>query len=236
MKRFGNIVRAKSNAALDKAEDPRQALDLAFQDQQDNLVKVRRAIADVATAKKRLEIQAEQLQAQGAKLADQAKAALQQNNEDLAREALTRREAIAAQLKELEIQHGQIAEQEQKLEDTATGLQTQIDAFRVKKESLKASYTAAEASSHISESMAGISTSMHDAGSALERAQDKVTEMQARSGALDDLLSSGALTDLTSPRDDIQAQLDHASTSSAVDAQLAALKTQLNAELPEGGQ
>ena len=51
---------------------------------------------------------------------------------------------------------------------------------------------------------------------AMQRAQDKIDEMQARAGAMDELLASGALTDLTSPNDDIQAQLDKASTTSTV--------------------
>ncbi len=227
MKRVQTIFQAKANAALDKAEDPRQTLDLAYEQQLDNLTKVKRAVADVATARKRIEIQAEQLKAQGDKLAEQAKAALAQGNEPLAREALTRREAIAAQLKDLDTQHASVVEQEQKLEDTATKLQTEIEAFRTRKETIKATYTAAEASTHVNEAVTGISTSMNDAGAALQRAQDKVAEMQARSGALDELLASGTLTDLTGPADDIQAQLDKASATSSVDAQLAALKSQL---------
>ncbi|OYV60681.1 MAG: phage shock protein A [Actinobacteria bacterium 21-73-9] len=229
MKRVQTIFQAKANAALDKAEDPRQTLDLAYEQQLDNLTKVKRAVADVATARKRIEIQAEQLKAQGDKLAEQAKAALAQGNEPLAREALGRREAIASQLKDLETQHVSVDEQEKKLEDTATKLQTEIESFRTRKETIKATYTAAEASTHVNEAVTGISTSMNDAGAALQRAQDKVAEMQARSGALDELLASGALTDLTGSSDDIQAQLDKASTTSSVDAQLAALKTQLAA-------
>ncbi len=232
MKRVGTIFKAKSNAALDKMEDPRQTLDLSYEQQLDNLTKVRRAVADVATARKRIEIQAEQLKSQGDKLAEQAKQALAQNNEPLAREALTRREAIANQLKDLDAQHASVAEQEEKLTETAQRLQTEVEAFRTKKETIKATYTAAEASAHVSEAVSGISTSMGDAGAALQRAQDKVAEMQARSGALDELLSSGALTDLTSNRDDIQAQLDAAGGSSEVDAQLAALK----AQMAEGGE
>jgi phage shock protein A len=229
MKRVQTIFQAKANAALDKAEDPRQTLDLSYEQQLDNLTKVKRAVADVATARKRIEIQADQLKAQGDKLADQAKAALAQGNEPLAREALTRREAIAGQLKDLDSQHASVVEQEQKLEDTATKLQSEIEAFRTKKETIKATYTAAEASAHVNEAVAGISTSMGDAGAALQRAQDKVAEMQARSGALDELLASGALTDLTGSTDDIQAQLDKAGASSSVDAQLAALKAQIGA-------
>jgi phage shock protein A len=235
MKRVSTIFQAKANDALNKAEDPRQTLDLSYEQQLENLTKVKRAVADVATARKRVEIQAEQLKSQGDKLADQAKAALAQGNEPLAREALTRREAIASQLKDLEVQHASIAEQEQKLEDTSTKLQTEIEAFRTKKETIKATYTAAEASAHVNEAVSGISTSMGDAGAAMQRAQDKVADMQARSGALDELLASGALTDLTSSRDDIQAQLDTASANSDIDAQLAALKAGgAPASLPSG--
>ena len=238
MKRISTIFQSKTNAALNRVEDPRQTLDLSYEQQLDNLTKVKRAVADVATARKRVEIQAEQLKSQGDKLAEQAKAALGQNNEPLAREALTRREAISTQLKDLETQHATILEQEQKLTETAQRLQTEVEAFRTKKETIKATYTAAEASAHISEAVSGISTSMGDAGAAMQRAQDKVAEMQARSGALDELLASGALTDLTSTNDDIQAQLDKAKGSSDIDAQLAAMKTQMasgsSTELPSG--
>jgi phage shock protein A len=230
-KRIATIFQAKSNAALNKMEDPRQTLDLSYEQQLENVTKVRRAVADVATARKRVEIQAEQLKTQGDKLAEQAKAALAQNNESLAREALTRREGIAAQLKDLDTQHATIVEQEDKLTQTLQRLETEVAAFRTRKETIKATYTAAEASSHINEAVAGISTSMTDAGAAMQRAQDRVAEMQARSGALDELLASGALTDLNSPSDDIQAQLDKVGSASDVDAQLAALK----AQLPTGG-
>ena len=236
MKRISTIFQAKANTALNNAEDPRETLDLSYEQQLENLTKVKRAVADVATARKRVEIQAEQIKAQGDKLADQAKAALAQGNEPLAREALTRREALVAQLKDLETQDAQVEEQQHKLEDTATKLQTQVEAFRTKKETIKATYTAAEASAHVSEAISGISTSMGDAGAAMQRAQDKVAQMQARSGALDELMSSGALTDLTgTATDDIQAQLDRASANSDIDAQLAALKSQI-ASPPAAGE
>lgn len=241
MKRISTIFQAKANTALNNAEDPRETLDLSYEQQLENLTKVKRAVADVATARKRVEIQAEQIKAQGDKLADQAKAAMSQGNEPLAREALTRREALVAQLKDLEVQHAQVEEQQHKLEDTATKLQSEVEAFRTKKETIKATYTAAEASAHVSEAISGISTSMGDAGAAMQRAQDKVAQMQARSGALDELMSSGALTDLTgSNTDDIQAQLDKASANSDIDAQLAALKHQVasapvSGELPTSG-
>jgi len=98
MKRLSGIVQAKTNKLLDKAEDPRESLDLSYQKQLESLQKVRRSVADVTTAKKRIELQATQLQQQADKLQQQAKAALTQGNEDLAREALGRRTALADQL------------------------------------------------------------------------------------------------------------------------------------------
>lgn len=234
-KRMGEVFQAKTNKVLDKVEDPRETLDLAYQKQLEQLTKVKRSVADVATARKRIELQAQQLKDQADKLQEQAKAALEQGNEPLAREALSRREAIASQLSSLEVQHTQIAEQEAHLIETSHKLEASIEQFRTQKETVKASYTAAEAETKVNEAVSGISSSMGDAGQALQRANDKVAEMQARASATDELLSSGALTDLTKPVDDIQAALDKASTASAVDTQLAALKAELGST-PAAGE
>ena len=226
-KRFLNIFRAKTNKLLDRVEDPRDTLDLSYEKQLENIQKMRRSIAEVATAKKRVEIQANQLQAQGSKLQEQARLALGQGLEDLAREALTRRATIAGELTELETQHTQISAQQDKLVETSERLQAQVAAFRTRKETLKATYTAAEAQTRIGEAVAGISGSMSDAGATMQRAEDKISQMQARAGAIDELLASGALTDLSSSTDDIQAKLDKVSATSQVERELAALKTEL---------
>jgi len=234
MKRLSGIVQAKTNKLLDKAEDPRESLDLSYQKQLESLQKVRRSVADVTTAKKRIELQATQLQQQADKLQQQAKAALGQGNEDLAREALARRAALAEQLTDLQSQHQQVATQEDKLVETAKRLQAQVDAFRTKKETMKATYTAAEAQTKIGEAVSGISESMSDAGMTLQRAQDKIDGMQSRAGAMDELLASGALTNLSAPVDDIQAQLDKVSSTDQVDNDLAALKAEIGAGGPAG--
>ena len=226
--RMTSIFQAKANKALDKVEDPRETLDLSYEKQLDSLTKVKRAVADVATSRKRIELQATELQKQADKLQGQAKAALEQGNEDLAREALTRRAALGEQLKDLEAQHAQVQEQETKLIETSQTLQSRVEQFRTQKETIKASYTAAEAETKVSEAVSGISDSMGDAGQAMTRAQDKIAQMQARAGAMDELLASGALTDLSRPVDDIQAQLDKVASVSTVDQELAALKSQVS--------
>jgi phage shock protein A len=229
--RIADIFRSKANKALDRVEDPRDTLDLSYEKQIEQLQKVRRGVADVATARKRIELQAQALQKQGDKLQQQAKAALGQGNEDLAREALSRRAALGEQLGELKTQHDQVVDQEQKLVATSQELQTRVERFRTQKETLKASYTAAEAQTKVGEAVSGISDSTRSAGATMQRAQDKIASMQARAGAIDELLASGALDDLTQPVDDIQKELDRVSSGSQVDNELAALK----AEIGTGG-
>jgi phage shock protein A len=230
--RIKAIFQAKTNKILDKAEDPRQTLDLSYEKQLESLQKVRRSVADVATARKRIELQAAGLQKQADKLQQQAKAALQQNNESLAREALTRRAALAEQLGDLKTQHDQVSDQEEKLIATSQRLQAQVEQFRTRKETLKATYTAAEAQTKVGEAVSGISSSMSDAGATMQRAQDKIASMQARAGAIDELLASGALTNLNQPVDDIQAELDKVSATSQVDDELAAMRAELSASAP----
>ncbi len=152
--------------------------------------------------------------------------------EELAREALSRRAAVGAELTDLQAQHSQVLEQEQRLKETMRRLQAQIEMFRTRKETLKATYTAAEAQSRVGEAVSGISDSMGDAGLAMQRAQDRINAMQARAGAIDDLLASGSLTDLTTGHDDIQAQLDKVASHGQIEAELAHLKNELAAEKP----
>jgi phage shock protein A len=231
-KRLSDIFRVKTNKLLDRVEDPRDTLDLSYEKQIENLQKVRRSVAEVATARKRIELQGKQLRQQADKLQGQARMALGQGREDLAREALARRAALATELQQLQEQHDQVSTQETKLVETAQRIQAQVEAFRTRKETLKATYSAAEAQSRIGEAVAGISDSAFDAGRAMQRAQDKVEQMQARAGAVDELLASGALTDLTSTSDDIQRQLDMASSSAQVEAELAGLRDELASGSP----
>lgn len=180
MKRMGMIFRAKANKALDRAEDPRETLDYSYQKQLELLQKVRRGVADVATSRKRLELQLNQLQGQSSKLEDQGRKALALGREDLAREALSRRAALQQQVTDLETQHTTLQGEEEKLTLAAQRLQAKVDAFRTKKETIKATYTAAQAQTRIGEAFSGISEEMGDVGLAIQRAEDKTQQLQAR--------------------------------------------------------
>lgn len=222
--RAHDVIEAKANKALDQAENPGEMLDLSYEKMLEQLTQVRRALADIAASRKRIELQEVQLQHSIDHLQDQAKAAVDQGRDDLAKEALSRKAAAQAQIEQIEPQHEQLTEQEEKLEQTMRQVQSRLDAFRVQKETLKAQYSASEAVTSVNESVAGISRSISTSGATLQRAQDKIATMQARAQATDELLESGVLEDVGGGTDDIQKELEEVSTKSGVDAELAALK------------
>jgi phage shock protein A len=225
MKRMSLVFKAKANKVLDKAEDPREVLDYSYQKQLELLTNVRKGVADVATSRKRVELQINQLQQQSDKLQGQAQQAINVSREDLAREALTRKSGLTQQIADLQTQHANLQAEEEKLVLAQQRLQAKVEAFRTKKETIKATYTAAEAQTKINDAVAGIGEEMGDIGLAIQRAEDKTQQMQARAGAVDELLASGALDDLTAqPGDDIARQLNELSSQTDVEAELARMK------------
>jgi phage shock protein A len=227
MARLSLIFKSKFSKALDRAENPNETLDYSYEEQVRQLQNVKRGIADVTTAKKRLELQYTSMQQQVDKLDGQARDALKANREDLAREALTRKAAVQGQLDGIMQQGQQLEAQQQKLIEGERTLQAKVEAFRTQKEVIKAQYSAAEAQVRIGEAATGIGEEMADVGLAVQRAKDKTEQMQARANAIDELTTSGALTDLTSSGDDIDRQLAQISQGGQVDDDLAKLKAEL---------
>ena len=232
--RAHDIVQAKASKALDAAEKPDEMLDLSYEQMLDQLTQVRRGLVDVTASRRRIELQEQQLHHSVDHLQDQARAAVSQGNEDLAREALSRKAAAQAQIDAMAPQDEELTEQQAKLEQTLDTLQKRVNEFRSQKEVLKAQYTAAKAESSVGESTAGISHAYGDSGAALQRAQDKIATMQARAGAVDELLQSGVLEDVGGSTDDIQEELDEAGSAAEVDRELAALKADVGRAAPVG--
>ncbi|USX53965.1 PspA/IM30 family protein [Lentzea sp. HUAS12] len=235
-KRLALLFKVRANKALDLAEDPREVLDYSYQRQVEMLAEVRRGLADVATSRKRLELQAGQLQQAADPLREQAADAVRLGKDDLAREALTRRAATVHQIDELRPQQETLKSEEDKLVVAAQRLQAKVEAFRTRKEAIKATYTAAEAQTHVNEAVSGISEELGDVGLAMQRAEDRTEQMRSRAEALDELMASGALDDASAPlghRDDIQAALDAVTgTGGDIERELAQLKTNRLKELP----
>jgi phage shock protein A len=227
MARTSEITKAKFSKLLDHAENPEETLDYAYEQQLQQLQNVKRGIADVTTAKNRLQLEESSTKQQIAKLDDQAKQALSAGREDLAREALTRKASIQAQLDGIAQQEAQLADQQQKLIAAEQALQTKVESFRSQKEVIKAQYSAAEAQVKIGEAATGIGEHMADVGLAVQRAQEKTQDMQARANAIDELTAAGALDDPTAQGDDLDRQLSQISQGNQVDDELAKLKAEL---------
>jgi phage shock protein A len=229
--RFSNLFKAKTNTVLDKLEKPEEMLDYSFEKQRELINRLRRDVAEVVTAKKRLEMQKAKLVVNTRTLDDQARRALDSDREDLARLALERKNAILQQVASLNNQIKDIQMQQERLEDTEKRLSDKVEEFKTRKEVIKAQYSSAEAQVRIKESVTGISEEMSDVGVSLTRAEEKAQKMQARAQALDEMIDSGVLTDYTSSSGsarggDIEAELDKVALKSSVDEELEKLKAE----------
>jgi phage shock protein A len=236
--RFSTVIKAKINKLLDKAEDPGETLDYSYQAQLQNLQNVKKGIADVVTAKKRLQMQAEKLEQNVVKLDTQARQALSAGKEDLARMALERKTIAQTELQSLDTQIAELESQQQKLTESEQRLRTKVEAFRTKKEVIKAQYNAAEAQVRISEAATGVGEEMADVGLAMQRAMDKTEQMRARAGAVEELEAAGTFDDITQlgpGEDDIDRQLRELGQTGQVDDELAKMKAELGTgSAPQG--
>jgi phage shock protein A len=227
MSRASLVVKAKFSKLLDRAEDPAETLDYSYERHLELLQNVKRGIADVVTAKKRLELQETQLQQSIVKLDGQARQALAANREDLARQALERKSGLQQQLQSLDQQAEGLAQQQEKLVASEKALSAKVEAFRTQKETIKAQYSAAEAQVKIGEAATGIGEQMADTGLAIQRAKDKTEQMQARASAIDELTTSGALEDFTSDQTDLDRQLGALASQSQVEDELSKMKAEV---------
>jgi len=164
----------------------RPDLDTAYERQLEMMTRVRRAVANVATSRKRLELQANQLQQQIGKLDEQGREAMEAGRGDLAEEAWARRGAAQGQLAELQRQYAGMQAEEERLTVASQRLQGKVDAFRTRKEAIKAAHTAAQAAAEVAWAEAVIDDADADAnaegaGSAADDAVNAESPDPARS-------------------------------------------------------
>jgi len=225
--RMSTIVKSKMNRILDSAEDPRETLDYSYEQQREMLQNVKRGVVEMVSAKRRIQQQATKVQENITRLDQQARQAVEVGREDLARLALQRKQTALIELQELDEQIAGMELEQEKLTLAEQRLQAKVEAFRTKKEIIKAQYTAAQAQVRIGSALSGLSEEMGDISMAIERAENKTDQMRSTAGAIDELASSGVLEDFTGRQDDIGRQLDQLSASQNVDDELAALKSGL---------
>ncbi len=220
---------SKTNAALDRIEDPRDTLNYGYARQRELQQKVKQGLIEVATSRRQLEAQAKKLNDRVPQLEEQAQRALASDRKDLARMALQRKQTCLAELARLETQLAEVAEEERKLTLAEQQFAQRLDTFRTRRGALSAQYTAAEAQVRIHEALGSVSDESAELGMALERAEDKITRMQARASALDALIDNGSLTPLGG-EDTVERELLELAASKAVEDELTTIKARLEAE------
>lgn len=164
----------------------RPDLDVTYQRQLEMLTRVRRAVADVATSCKRLELQAGQLEQQAAKLYEQSRKAMEAGRNDLSDEAKARRAAAEERLAEVRRQYADTRAEEERITVASQRLQVKVDTFRTRMEAVKAAYTAWEAAAEAAWVEAVIDDASADtctAGGAVDEAVNAESPDPARSSS-----------------------------------------------------
>ncbi|MBI4493978.1 MAG: PspA/IM30 family protein [Chloroflexi bacterium] len=227
LSRMATVIKAKVSELLGHVEDPHQMLDYSYEKQLELLQQVKRGIVEVVTSRRRLELQAGKQRENVAKLEEQARRALAAGREDLTRVALERKQVALGQLQDLETQIAGLEQEHQRLTQAESRLAAKVESFRTHKEVVKARYSAAEAQVRIGEAVTGLSEEFADVTMAVQRAEEKTEHLQARAAAIDELVAEGSLEDFTGRTDVIEQELQHTALKQNVDAELEAMKRQL---------
>ncbi|BAZ26516.1 phage shock protein A, PspA [Kalymmatonema gypsitolerans NIES-4073] len=215
--RIRRVIRANLNSWVVSAEDPEKILEKTVLEMQENLVQLRQAVAQAIATQKRTERQMAHAQSTAEEWYRRAQLALQQGNEPLAREALTKRHAYQETAQalgtQIEQQNGIVA----RLKQDMRTLEQKIAEAKTKKDMYIARARSAEASYKLQE-MLGATSSIEDM-KAFERMEEKVLQLEAQTEAIS----------ITST-DDLQKQFVSLEEGDQLDAELAAMKAELSTE------
>ncbi len=213
--RISRVVRSNVNSAVNAAEDPEKILEQTVVDMQEDLVKLRQAVAGAIASQKRLEQQYNQAQTQSDEWYRRAQLALQKGDENLAREALSRKQSFATTATSLKQQLDQSSGQVAKMKSSMTAIESKIAEAKTKKNMLQARAKAAKATEQITQAMGQIDTA--SAMSTFDRMEEKVLEMEAKTSAMAELAG-----------DSLETQFAQLEAGGDVDAELQLLKAQMD--------
>ena len=212
LERVWRVIRSNISSLVGKAEDPEKVLEQAVADMQQDLIKMRQAVAQAIASQKRTERQATQAQSTADEWRRRAQLALNKGDEDLAREALTRRQSYQETAQtlqnQLEQQNGVI----DKMKKDMRTLENKISDAKTKKDMYIARARSAEASQKINEQIGNTGT--ESSMSAFERMEERVMELEASSEATQELAT-----------DDIENRFSALEGVDNVDEELASLKS-----------
>ena len=212
--RIRRVISANFHSLVSNAEDPEKILERTVMEMQDNLVQLRQAVAAAIASQKRTERQAHQAQSTAEEWYRRAQLALQQGNESLAKEALTKRKAYQETATTLSQQVEEQNNVVKKLKQDMQTLELKITDVKTKKNMYIARARSAETSARLQEMLHGID----GAGSlnAFERMEDKVVQLEAQTEAMS-----------LNGTDDLEKKFAALESSTDIDGELANMKAQL---------
>src|SRR2546421_462541 len=126
MSRTAIVIKSKYSKLLNRAENPTETLDYSYEQMLEQLQNMKRGVADVVTAKKRIELQQQKLEQNVVTLETQAKQAVTAGRDDLATQALQRKVVAQQQLQDMDAQVTQLEGQQQKLIDSQQQLTKEL--------------------------------------------------------------------------------------------------------------
>ncbi len=213
--RVWRVLRANLSSAVSQAEDPEKVLEQAMADMQGNLIQLRQAVAQAIATQKRTERQSAQAKLTAQEWYNRAELAIAKGEENLARQALTRRQTYLQSAQAMDAQLDQQRDVVSGLKDNMRRLEAKISDARTKKDLYIARARSAEASQRIQEMLGQTGTGGSIA--AFERMEERVMNLEAQSEALEELSGD--------PLERQFAVLEGGST--AVDSELEAMKNRL---------
>ncbi|MGR8942159.1 MAG: PspA/IM30 family protein [Gammaproteobacteria bacterium] len=185
-KRINDVITANLNDLIDRVEDPERMIKQIIREMEDNISRARDSVVDAIANEKQLLKELENNQKLSAEWLSKAEAALQNNNEDLARAALARKKEHDTICKALEPSWQSAKNTSENLKAQLKALEAKLEEARRKRSSLAARQHAAEARQQMDRTL-----SHFDAGirsqTQFERMEDRVASMEARTEAMMEL-------------------------------------------------
>ena len=215
--RMSTIFKANVNDALTKAEDPEKVLNQITIEMNEQLVDTKQKVAAAIADEKRLQRQYQETAEQAKGWEEKATIAVEKERDDLAREALARRNEAQQLADEYKIQWDKQRQAVDQLKEHLRALELKIGEAGRKKNLLIARQKRANAQKQIHETMAG----MKDSGAfdTFDRMEQKVGDMEARADA------AAEMADFE--RDPLEDEFAALEKNDNVDDDLAALKAKL---------
>jgi phage shock protein A len=222
---FGFLGRLFESGS-EKLVDPTYALDRAYSQQLQALEETRKGRLEVETIGARLELDLRQLGDGISACEDQARRALMAGRDDLARISLGRREELREQVSRTEAERERLDGERQSLQRQETELAGAVQAFRSRKEVLKAQYGATQARLRVSEALTGYSKTVTTVGADVRRFEERLLTMQSRARAIETVAIGPVMGNLMAPAA-VERELTIVSVSPRVEEEVQRLRGEL---------